>query len=73
MGYLHQSDIIYRDLKPENILMNDDGYIMLADFGLAKIMQTTESIEKRGRSASGKYQENAVLTFSYYSTGTASL
>jgi len=56
MGYLHQSDIIYRDLKPENILMNDDGYIMLADFGLAKIMQTTESIEKRGRSASGKYQ-----------------
>ena len=39
LGYLHQSNIIYRDLKPENILLNDDGYIMLADFGLAKIVQ----------------------------------
>lgn len=40
LGYLHESNIIYRDLKPENILLNDDGYIMLADFGLAKIVQT---------------------------------
>lgn len=39
LGYLHESNIIYRDLKPENILLNDDGYIMLADFGLAKIIQ----------------------------------
>ena len=39
LGYLHESNIIYRDLKPENILLNDDGYIMLADFGLAKIVQ----------------------------------
>jgi len=39
LGYLHESSIIYRDLKPENILLNDDGYIMLADFGLAKIVQ----------------------------------
>ena len=38
LGYLHESNIIYRDLKPENILLNDDGYIMLADFGLAKIV-----------------------------------
>ena len=39
LGYLHESNIIYRDLKPENIILNDDGYIMLADFGLAKIIQ----------------------------------
>lgn len=37
LGYLHDSKIIYRDLKPENILLNNDGYIMLADFGLARI------------------------------------
>jgi len=25
-------------MKPENILMGDDGYISLADFGMAKIV-----------------------------------
>ncbi len=38
IGYLHKSKIIYRDLKPENILINEDGFIKLADFGLAKII-----------------------------------
>ena len=37
LGYLHKSKIYYRDLKPENILIGLDGYILLADFGLAKI------------------------------------
>ena len=39
LGHLHKSKVIYRDLKPENILLNNDGYILLADFGLAKISQ----------------------------------
>jgi len=37
LGYLHKSKIYYRDLKPENILLGLDGYILLADFGLARI------------------------------------
>jgi serum/glucocorticoid-regulated kinase 2 len=37
LGYLHKSNIYYRDLKPENILLDRNGYILLADFGLAKI------------------------------------
>lgn len=39
IGHLHSKHIIYRDLKPENILMDEDGYICLTDFGLAKILQ----------------------------------
>jgi len=39
LGYLHSAKILYRDLKPENILMGKDGYIFLADFGLAKIFE----------------------------------
>ena len=39
---MHDSKVIYRDLKPENILIDVDGYIKLADFGIAKIMQDFE-------------------------------
>ena len=36
LGHLHEKNILYRDLKPENILVAEDGYLYLADFGLAK-------------------------------------
>lgn len=45
LGYLHKSNIYYRDLKPENILLGLDGYILLADFGLAKINEINDGTE----------------------------
>lgn len=36
LEYLHASGVIYRDLKPENILINEDGHIVLTDFGISK-------------------------------------
>ena len=45
LGGLHEKHFIYRDLKPENVLVNEDGYLLLADFGLAKDMANIDFTE----------------------------
>lgn len=38
LAYLHSHYIAYRDLKPENILIDKDGYCVMIDFGMAKVV-----------------------------------
>ncbi len=48
LQFAHEHGIIHRDIKPSNILLQDDRYIYLADFGLAKAIEDSRELTQSG-------------------------
>ena len=53
LDYAHSQRIIHRDLKPSNFLLHADGRLVLADFGIAHMMQDRSNPRRATLTLSG--------------------
>ena len=48
LKYIHENNVIHRDIKPENLVLDENGYVRITDFGIAKENLADNSSETSG-------------------------
>lgn len=55
LHYAHEQKLIHRDVKPGNMLIGSQGEILLSDFGLVVVAQSTSSLQTRDIAGTAPY------------------
>jgi serine/threonine protein kinase len=45
---IHNKNIIHRDIKPENLVLDEEGYLRITDFGIARLWRAENSADTSG-------------------------
>jgi serine/threonine protein kinase len=48
LEYFHNKNILHRDIKPENLVLDEEGYLRITDFGIAREWRAENSQDTSG-------------------------
>lgn len=65
---MHPRGFIHRDIKGENVLVDEEGHVMLADFGVTAAMEPRPTSPRAGSSSPSGFEPSSVSAWCPFCT-----